>query len=144
MKFLVAPFVRREGQSLYCRGTQDIFVDLSDQEHAPRVFIHFAVADVRRPIFAVMPLIQRGLRINKEVNEATSISRGGVSIQCKTPETDLMSCASALSLACFAQVSFSIAPTSCIACACRQGTTVGGLGRPRKDDDGRSPGDCFR
>ena len=69
------------GQSLKCRGTKDLFLELSDQEHAPRIHIRFAVADVRLPTIAEKRLVQRVFRINKEASEGTSISRGGVSVQ---------------------------------------------------------------
>ena len=43
------------GLSLHYRGTKYLFLALSDQEHAPRVHIRFAVADVRRPVVAETP-----------------------------------------------------------------------------------------
>ena len=67
-----------------CRGTEDLFLELSNQEHSRRVHIRFAVADVRRPIICDKPLVQRGFRINKEASAGTSIIRGIVSVQCLT------------------------------------------------------------
>ena len=55
---------------------KEMFLELSDQEHAPRIQIRFAVAEVRRPIIARLSAL--------EARAGTSISRGSVSVQCLT------------------------------------------------------------
>ena len=67
------------GQSHTCRGTIDVFLDLSDQEHHPRDHIRFAVADVRRPIISLSEASASAKRQAKEPSV-----EGGVSVRCIT------------------------------------------------------------
>ena len=51
------------GQSLHCRGTKDLLLELSDQEHAPRIHIGFAAEELKG---------QQGLRIDTDAIEGNS------------------------------------------------------------------------